>query len=75
VNSFAAIAAGLLRVGHDAKNSRFPYQSERADSALGGGRRGVVPPQRTRSLYQVERADSALGGGRRGVVPPQRKQP
>ena len=75
MNSFTAIAAGLLRVGPDAKTARSLYQVESADSALGGGRRGVVPPQLTRSLYQVERADSALGGGPRGVAPPQRKQP
>jgi hypothetical protein len=76
MKTVTAIAAGLLRVGPDAKTSRLSYQVERADPALGGGGRGVAPPQEdgantARSSYQVERADSAVGGGRRGVAPPQ----
>ena len=72
MKSLTAIAVGLLSIGRGAKTSRSLYQVERADSALGGGRRGVVPPQRTRSSYQVQRADLAVGGGPRGVVPPEK---
>jgi hypothetical protein len=43
VKSLAAIAAGLLRVGRDAKSSGSSYQVKRANLATGGGRRGVVP--------------------------------
>jgi hypothetical protein len=83
VRSLTAIAFGLLQVGTGANTSGSLYQVERADSALGGGRRGEVPPQEdslapqedgantARSPYQVGRADSDLGGGRRGVAPPQ----
>ena len=46
MKSLAAIAAGLLSIGRDAKTGLSSYQVERADSALSGGRRGVVPPQR-----------------------------
>ena len=46
MKTLTAIAAGLLRVGPDAKTARSLYQFERAESALGGGRRGVAPPHR-----------------------------
>jgi hypothetical protein len=69
-----AIADGLLRVGHGAMSSKSSYQVGSVDLALGGGLRGVVPPQGSRSSYPVQRVDPAVGGGRRGVVPPQEKR-
>ena len=46
MKSLTAIAAGFLSIGKIRKTPLFLYQVERADSALGGGRRGVAPPQR-----------------------------
>jgi hypothetical protein len=45
MKSLSAIVAGFLSIGKTTKTPRYLYQVERADFALGGGRRGVVPPQ------------------------------